>query len=255
MIKEQTGIHFHGWTALSAIVAFVINALLALVASNREIRNTWTVIRSFTSWPFLYAFYDTYPQQCIRLAATSISAVTYEKYFGWNRTASLALAATISLIILDVETVRQHTFVREHKGKLQIALACLGIASYGGWKVYRWPALYAAYIANMALLKADFQPAASILETHQLWIATASMPMMILGHALHADGLPIYTMLVFLVIAIPLLRTRCPSDAIKFSRTILLFVLAATVEFFTRGCTPSFVLVLIASLAPLCNLV
>lgn len=248
MIREHPTPVMRGWNIVFIITFFILNALIGLVISNREVKLLWLFLRSFSTWRFLYVVYEVYPQHTLRtLAIISVFSV-YGYYLDFDRKAVTALVASVLLVASDTPKLRGHVWKGERAREVQIALGAFVLSILGGWRIYRWFALTGIYLANSALLMADFVPSAGQAELHQIWVAAATTPSAIVYHLFSEKGLPSYFGFIYLAIMLLLLRANVPNDGIVIVRSMLIFGLTTLLELFAFGMGARFVVFLILTL-------
>lgn len=236
MIRESPTPIFRGWTAFFLVLLLLVNILLSLVASNREIRLVWLFLRSFSSWRFIWALYQLYPSHCIRAVTTASVAGIYVYYYGQvDRQVLTAAAASFALLACDTPPLRKRVWEGESSRTYQVIGGLAGLALLFGWRIYRWFALAGFYAFNYSLLMSDFVPSAGPAELHQFWLAAVAGPSSILYHIIHERGLPTWWSPSYLLFMGIILRARCANDGIKTIRTTLLAGVAMMMEVWAFG--------------------
>ena len=242
MINEAPYPVFGGWNALFIVMLFLVNLLLALIASNREIKVSWTFIRSISNWRFLYGFYQVYPDHTFRIVAIAGLLSLYVKMFAFDKKAAVALVASISLVMSDTPKIRRVIWTGPNSGAIQKSLVVLSLILLGGWRVYRWFVLLAMYLVNNLLLGPDLMTPDGQIARHQYWLVAASLPVMMVFLCLATNGLPPYTAPLYIVALLLFLRPNSPSNNIKKIRSILVCSLGVLLELFVFGLGVKFVL-------------
>jgi len=248
MIREHPTPIFRGWNILFIILFLLINAVLALATSNRELKLCWLFLRSFSTYHFFWAMIQLYPEHAIRVAIIATVASIYGYYSDFDRKAITALIASLVLVATDTPKLRKYVWKGEKSQDIQIGLGVLIISMLGGWRIYRWFALIGMYIANSALLMADFTPNVGQADLHQFWVASAMTPMTVLYHLVSKNGLPSYFGFIYLATMLILIRANVPNPGIKIVRTMLMCGLATLLELFAFGLGGRFVVFTIMTL-------
>ena len=221
MIQEHPHRIFYGFNAFFIIFFFLLNALVAFTISNREIKITWVFLRSFSSWRFFLAFFQVYPTHAYRLSAIAAVASLYAYFLPWDRTASIALTASLVLLGSDTPKLRKIVWQGENSRLVQFGLMGCAAVFLGGFRVYRWAALAVLYVAQNLLLGAtDFMPSASQADLHQIWFASASIPTILVYHFTSIDGASCWTSIVYTLLFLVLLRPNSPGRDLKLVRTL-----------------------------------
>jgi len=245
MIREHPTRVFQGWNTVLISFGFLLNALLALVCSNRDVKISWVFIRSVTSWRFFWALVSIYPQHCLRAGIIGSIAALYSYYFTFDRKASIALISSLALVLSDTPALRKIIWQGEHKASIQIILAFLLVVFLAGWKLYRWFALIGIFFLNDMLLTTEFHPNIGKGERIQTWVASAGMPMLLVYHYACPTGLPSYASPIYLVITFPFIRAYSPNDGTKIVRTGFAISMAIGLELFLSGISSKTVLLVL----------
>lgn len=244
MIRESPTPIFRGWTALLLSVLFIINAIVALAISNRELKLIWLFLRSFSTWRFFLAFYRVYPEHALRLSAIGIGTAIYAYINGvlnnssasLDRKAYIALAVSLFLVASDTPRLRNAVWTGENARVVQLVLGVCTVASLGGFYVYRWIALVGLYFANDALLMASFVPSEAS-DRFQLWVIAGSTPSTLVYHFTSAKGLPSYFSLIYVLSVLAIARANSPNPDVKAVRTSFACAVAILNEVFVHGMT------------------
>lgn len=248
MIREHPEPVMRGWNVVFIVLFFIVNAVVGLVISNREVKLLWLFLRSFSTWQFLYFVYETYPQHTLRTLFIACLFSVYSYYLEFDRKAMTALVASLLLVASDTPKLRKYVWKGERAREVQFGLATLVLSILGGWKIYRWFALIGIYLANSALLMADFIPSAGQAELHQMWLAAATTPSAIIYHLFSSDGLPSWFGFVYLALMLLFLRSNVPNEGIVIVRSMLICGLTTLLELFAFGIGARFVVFTIISL-------
>lgn len=251
MIQEHPKPIFRGWTAIFIIFLYLINALLALAISDREIKICWLFLRSFSTWRFFYAFYSVYPQHFLRLSAI-IAGSAFYAYLnrdngGLDRKAYTALCLSLILVASDTPRLRKIVWTGENSIFVQIILGVGSLALLVGWQFYRWLALLILYFANDALLLASFIPA-NTADRIQLWSIAASTPCLLVYHFASEKGLVSYFAIIYAIVQLLVVRQNSPTDDILAVRTSFTCAIALLLEVFVHGLTGIFAVLFLCTL-------
>ncbi|KAK9899253.1 hypothetical protein P389DRAFT_46206 [Cystobasidium minutum MCA 4210] len=251
IIREHPTPIFRGWTAFFIVLFYIVNALLALAISDREIKITWLFLRSFSTWRFFYAFYSIYPQHFLRLAAILGGSVFYaylnRENGGLDRKAYTALCLSLFLVASDTPRLRKIFWTGENAKMAQIILGVVSVALLVGWQFYRWLALLLLYFTNDALLMASFV-LANTGDRLQLWSIAASTPCLLVYHFASQRGLISYFAIVYAVVQLFIVRPNSPTPDILAVRTSFTCAIAILLEVFVHGITGVFAVLTISTL-------
>jgi len=251
MIQEYPKPIFRGWTALLIIFGYIINALLALAISDRELKLCWLFLRSFSTWRFFYAFYSVYPQHFLRISAVIAGSAFYaylnKENGGLDRKAYTALCLSLILVASDTPRLRKVVWTGENSLFVQIILVVGSLALLVGWQFYRWLALVILYFANDALLMASFIPANTI-DRMQLWSVAASTPCLLVYHFASEKGLVSYFAIVYAILQLLIVRPNSPTPDILAVRTTFTGAIALLLEMFVNGLSGAFAVLFICTL-------
>ena len=236
VIQEAASTVFYGWNALLISLLFLLNVLLSLAVSNRELRICWVFIRNVTNWRFLYLYAGRNNIYLVfRLTVIVGTVYLYAYFFSFDRKAFTALVASLGLVISDTPTIRKHAWISKNKSFLKRSLAAVGIVILGGWRIYRWFALIGLYIGNDALLLPNFMSIEGQFARHQHWLASAALPVILVYQTVSPNGLPSYTTSFYIFILLLFLCPNSPSRSIKKMRTMMICALGALLELFLFG--------------------
>lgn len=245
MIQEHPHRVFYGFNAFMIILFFILNALIAFTISNRELRIVFVTLRSFSSWRFILAFFQVYPTHAYRLTAIGITASVYAYFRPWDRAASIALAACLVLLGSDTPKLRKIVWEGENSRLVQVVLAGCAAVFLGGFWIYRWAALAVLYIAQNILLGAtDFTPSVNQADLHQFWLASASVPLILVYHFASPAGASRWTAVVYAVFFLPILRANATSRDVKLVRTLTVAASAVLLELVLFGVGTRFAILL-----------
>ena len=244
LIQEQPQSIFYGWRAWLITLGFVLNGIIALLSSNAELYVAWAFIRTTTNRTYLLAGYEKYPQQTHRLAGIAICAYVYNAIFSfsWSKLSTTALVVSVFLVASDTPSGRALLWTRERRDKTALVLGFAILTFVGGWRVYRWPVLLAAYLDTVALLSTEIHPTADKIALHQFWLACAALPSVVIVSAYRPEGVPWYSTLMLLGIMLAALRSPTATSDMVTVRQGSIVALTALLELYARGFTYSFLL-------------
>lgn len=251
MIQEHPKPIFRGWTAFFIVLFYIVNALLALAISDREIKICWLFLRSFSTWRFFYAFYSVYPQHFLRLSAILGGSIFYAHLNrangGLDRKAYTALCLSLFLVASDTPRLRKIFWTGENSTMAQIILGVGALALLVGWQFYRWLALVLLYFTNDALLLASFIPTETG-DRLQIWTIAASTPSLLVYHFASQKGLVSYFAIIYAILQLLIVRPNSPTPDILAVRTSFTCAIAILLEVFVHGITGVFAVLTVSTL-------